>query len=100
MHKVGWEKSNYDDCVYIKRVKEKVSAYLLLYVDDMLVATPNLTEMQKVKDQLQSEFDMKDLGNAKMILGMDIIRERSKGKCLRNSRCKTLGSDCPTGSTV
>lgn len=40
----------------------------------------NIVEVQRVKNQLLEKFDMKDLGNAKRILGMDIIRERSKGQ--------------------
>lgn len=31
-------RSKYDECVYIKKKKEVVVAYLLLYFDDMLVA--------------------------------------------------------------
>lgn len=48
-------------------------AYLLLYVDDILLAG-----LQIVKDGLKKKFDMKDLGNARRILGMDILRNRSK----------------------
>jgi len=29
---------------------------------------------------LNDEFEMKDLGNAKRILGMDIMRDRNKGE--------------------
>ncbi|XP_075485322.1 uncharacterized protein LOC142525037 [Primulina tabacum] len=43
---------------------------------DMLIACKDLKEIQRLKDLLNSEFDMKDLGPAKRILGMDIIRNR------------------------
>jgi len=36
--------------------------YLLLYVDDMLVATSNKEKIKKVKDQLSSEFEIKGFG--------------------------------------
>ena len=36
----------------------------------MLIATKNKTHVQKLKAQLKKEFDMKDLGEAKKILGM------------------------------
>ncbi|GJW77493.1 protein NLRC3 [Tanacetum coccineum] len=49
--------------------------YLLLYVDDMLVAAKDMEEIKKLKILLNTEFDMKDLGAARKILGMEIIRE-------------------------
>lgn len=49
--------------------------YLLLYVDDMLIAAKDKSEIAKLKARLSSEFEMKDLGAAKKILGMEIIRE-------------------------
>ena len=55
-------------------------AYLLLYVDDMLVAGSSMKEVQQVKDDLRSGFDMKDLGAARKILGMNIVRDRKAGR--------------------
>ncbi|GJW92213.1 transposable element [Tanacetum coccineum] len=54
--------------------------YLLLYVDDMLVAAKDMEEIKKLKILLNTEFDMKDLGAARKILGMEIIRDRKHGK--------------------
>ena len=54
--------------------------YLLLYVDDMLITSKNRSLINKLKVQLSSEFEMKDLGEAKRILGIDIVRDRVKGK--------------------
>lgn len=34
---------------------------LLLYVDDVLVAGSNMNEINKLKQQLSEEFEMKDL---------------------------------------
>ncbi|KAG8499473.1 hypothetical protein CXB51_005963 [Gossypium anomalum] len=54
--------------------------YLLLYVDDMLIAAKDKGEIRKVKAQLSEEFEMKDLGPAKKILGMEILRDRKASK--------------------
>uniref|UniRef100_A0A2N9IN85 Integrase catalytic domain-containing protein n=1 Tax=Fagus sylvatica TaxID=28930 RepID=A0A2N9IN85_FAGSY len=54
--------------------------YLLLYVDDMLIAAKNLVEINRLKTQLSGEFEMKDLGATKKILGMEIHRDREAGK--------------------
>lgn len=51
---------------------------MLLYVDDMLVVCKSRNEIETLKQLLNSEFDMKDLGKAKKILGMEIIRDRGK----------------------
>nr|GEW97999.1 retrovirus-related Pol polyprotein from transposon TNT 1-94 [Tanacetum cinerariifolium] len=54
--------------------------YLVLYVDDMLIDAPNKDHIRELKDQLSNEFDMKDLGAAINILGMEIRRDRKMGK--------------------
>ena len=53
---------------------------MLLYADDMLIAAKNKTYMQKLKAQLKKEFGMKDLGDAKKILGMEFTRDRGSGR--------------------
>jgi len=54
--------------------------YLLLYVNAMLIAARNKIHVQKLKTQLKKEFDIKDLGEAKKILGMEITRNRGSGR--------------------
>lgn len=71
----GFKRSQYDSCVYIKFVNGS-PIYLLLYVDDMLIAAKSMKEITTLKAQLSSEFEMKDLGPAKKILGMEIKRDR------------------------
>nr|GEY94716.1 hypothetical protein [Tanacetum cinerariifolium] len=50
----------------------------------------DMEEIKKLKRQLSREFEMKDLGSAKQILGMSIIRDRTKGT-LRLSQEKYIG---------
>lgn len=80
MLSIGFERSMYDSCVYFKRKNGVPVVYLLLYVDDMLVASKDLFEVEQLKADLKSKFEMKDLGNTKRILGMDIVRSREKGQ--------------------
>jgi hypothetical protein len=65
----------YDDFVYLNFINGSPT-YLLLYVDDMLIAAKSMKEIAVLKAQLSREFDMKDLGATKKILGMEIIRDR------------------------
>ena len=76
----GYLRSSFDSCVYFKNLSEKTMIYLLLYVDDMLIATKEKTEINRLKAQLSGEFEMKDLGAAKKILGMEILRDRKTKK--------------------
>ena len=71
--------SSYDPCVYIRGKESSDRVYLLIYVDDMLVASKDLKGIQSLKKSLSQEFEMKDLGRASKILGMDIFRDREKG---------------------
>jgi hypothetical protein len=73
-----FKRSQFDSCVYIKFVNGS-PIYLLLYVDDMLIATKSKKEITTLKARLSSEFEMKDLGAAKKILGMEIIRDGKSG---------------------
>ena len=53
--------------------------YLVLYVDDMLIASVSMSLIEDLKQKLKGEFDMKDLGPAKKILGMQLHRDRKAG---------------------
>ncbi|KAL5850870.1 hypothetical protein ACOSQ4_008883 [Xanthoceras sorbifolium] len=78
-----YTRSKYDHCVYLRKLQDGSFIYLLLYVDDMLIASSNQEEIEKLKAQLSQEFEMKDLGEAKKILGMEISRDRKLGQlCL------------------
>ena len=70
--------SNYDSCVSVKWVREGLGVFLLLYMDDMLIASKDKREIQKLKQQLVSEFKMKELGPPKKILGMEINWEQNQ----------------------
>jgi len=76
--KARYNGCEYDSCNYFKQSDDPT--YLLLYADDMLIAAKNKTYMQKLKAQLKKEFGMKDLGDAKKILGMEFTRDRGSGR--------------------
>lgn len=67
-----FKRSDYNSCVYLKTVNGS-AIYLLLYVDDILIVAKDKSEIEKLKAQLSNKFEMKDLGVAKKILGMEII---------------------------
>lgn len=71
-----YTRCQYDHCVYFKQLADGSFIYLLLYVDDMLIACKSKVEIDRMKAQLSQEFEMKDLGEARRILGMEINRDR------------------------
>lgn len=75
----GYKRSQRDACVYTAEGSDGSLVYLLLYVDDMLLAAMDMRDIKKLKEQLDSSFEMKDLGPPRRILRMDIYRDRSKG---------------------
>jgi hypothetical protein len=76
----NFERTNADHCVYVRNFDKNNFIILLLYVDDMLVIGQDSKLINKLKLELSNSFDMKDLGPARNILGMQIIRDRKCGK--------------------
>ena len=66
-----------DHCVYVKRSKGSF-IILSLYVDDILLACNDMEMIIATKGWLSSNFKMKDMGEADYILGVKILRDRSK----------------------
>ncbi|GJZ77014.1 retrovirus-related pol polyprotein from transposon TNT 1-94 [Tanacetum coccineum] len=81
----GFKRSSYKNCVYYRSYAPGEYIYLLLYVDDMMIACKSKAEIGSTKSLLKKEFDMKELGEAKKILGMEIVRDWSR-KNLRVSQ--------------
>ena len=69
---------DHDSCVYVRSLDDGTRIYLLLYVDDMLIACKSKKMVQELKAALSQEFEMKDLGPARKILGMEISKDRDK----------------------
>ena len=76
MIKIGYRRYEYDCCVYVRSFDDDSLIFLLLYVDDMLIAAKSIMEVNKLKVLLSREFDMNDLSAAKKILGMEIYRDK------------------------
>ncbi|CAM8879912.1 unnamed protein product [Rhodiola kirilowii] len=80
MFKCGFKRSDYDWCIYYRHVQGESVIYLLLYVDDMLIVSHDVAAINDLKVQLSTNFEMKEFGGAKKILGMQIKRNRKERK--------------------
>lgn len=61
-------------CLYCKSI-DNSSINICLYVDDMLFMGTDFVIVTKSKSFLASNFDMKDIGRADVILGIKITRD-------------------------
>ena len=78
IRKFGFDENEEDNCVYAK-FKNGKFIFLILYVDDILLASSDVGLLLETKKFLSSNFDMKDLGEASFVLGIEILRDREKG---------------------
>ena len=63
-----------DKYVYTKS-ENRECAIICLYVDDMLIFGTCIDIVSKTKLFLESKFEMKDMGEASVILGVKVIRK-------------------------
>nr|GEU47784.1 zinc finger, CCHC-type [Tanacetum cinerariifolium] len=73
-----------DKCVYCKFDESGKGVIICLYVDDMLIFGTDQNQVDKTKEFLSSNFSMKDMGEADVILGIRIMRE-NKGLTITQS---------------
>src|SRR6266516_7737191 len=64
-------------CIY-KNVSGSSVAFLILYVDDILLIGNDIEFLDSIKGYLNKSFSMKDLGEAAYILGIKIYGDRSR----------------------
>ncbi|GKD46830.1 retrotransposon protein, putative, ty1-copia subclass [Tanacetum coccineum] len=75
--KIGFTQNPDEPCIYLKASGSNV-AFLVLYVDDILLMRNSVIMLKEVKSWLCKCFSMKDLGEEAYILGIKIIPDRSK----------------------
>ena len=74
LKQLGFKKLKSDFSIYMKGEGED-AVYIALYVDDLFLVGRKLDNIKEVKRGLQSEFKMKDLGEANFMLGIEIRRQ-------------------------
>ncbi|GAU33536.1 hypothetical protein TSUD_143290 [Trifolium subterraneum] len=74
--------------VYVKHSDDKHMLIICLYVDDLLETGSSLTEIENFKSQMNSEFEMTDLGKLTYFLGMELLAT-PKGMVLHQAKYAT-----------
>ena len=73
---MGFAINEADRCVYYRHGGGE-SVILCLYVDDILIFGTNIDAINEVTCFLSKSFDMKDLGEANVILNIKLLKDES-----------------------
>ncbi|SGY77735.1 BQ5605_C005g03711 [Microbotryum silenes-dioicae] len=70
---LGYTATESDHCVYVQAAGDECH-YIALYVDDLLMISPSLPEIERTLHGLEQRYGVKRLGEAEYILGIQIWR--------------------------
>ena len=65
-------RSEIDHCIYMKKCSEYI-VYILIWVDDIIIAASNEEILSDTKSKLNTRFNMVDLGTLSWFLGIEFI---------------------------
>ena len=65
------------DAALFSGVVDGERVWVVVWVDDILIAASGEPRLAKVKSHLASKFDVRDLGEAEFFLGMELTRDRT-----------------------
>ncbi|RVW90647.1 Retrovirus-related Pol polyprotein from transposon RE1 [Vitis vinifera] len=74
--KLGYKQGQADHTLFVKKSHAGKMAILIVYDDDIILSGNDMEELQNLKKYLSEEFEVKDLGNLKYFLGMEVARSR------------------------
>lgn len=71
---VGFKQGEIDPCLYVK-YSRGTWIYVLIYVDDLIAASTSNENLSDFESDLKSFYKMKDLGDIKFYLGINVERD-------------------------
>ena len=77
LKEIGYSQGITDPCLYIKHSRN-MSTYVIIYVDDIVIATKNTDEIQKFEQELSEKFRMSKLGDIKEYSGIQVERDKEQ----------------------
>jgi Reverse transcriptase (RNA-dependent DNA polymerase) len=70
----GFQQLHSDNCVFIH---DEYGVIIAVYVDDLLILSKELIKVNEIKGWLSKEFEMKDMGELRYFLGIQVHRDRA-----------------------
>ncbi|KAL4099935.1 hypothetical protein PRIC1_007732 [Phytophthora ramorum] len=81
----GFRRSDADPCVYVRRSTDEYSI-VVIYVDDLMLFSKTKEHIESIKMALKKEFSIKEQGELKYCLGIEIDRNREDKTILMNQQ--------------
>ncbi len=72
MESLGFKSLESNVCLFKHK---ELGILVVLYVDDLLIATPYVDLINCIRNSLRYSFDFKELGEVKCFLGFNVIRD-------------------------
>ncbi|CAI7739658.1 unnamed protein product [Closterium sp. NIES-53] len=72
--------------LYFKVGDDKVTCWVLVYVDDLLAASSSAAMLKELKELLKAAFELREISAVQKYLGLEIMRDRSWRSCGCTSR--------------
>jgi hypothetical protein len=79
---IGYNKCNGDPNVYIRRTKDGIFILLGLYVDDLVIVSPNLAYLEQSKVELANESIMIDSDDLSYCLDIQVMLHKESKSIL------------------
>ena len=76
--KEGFKRSRNDYCLFVRKEEDETFSYVLVWVDDIVVAGATEEAVNEIKSMLNENFKMDDRGALNWFLGMQILRSHDK----------------------
>ncbi len=68
----GFQTSNVDFSLYVKKTNHGIIV-IVIYVDDLIIVGDSDVDISNLKKLLKQKFEMKDLGELRCFLGIEVI---------------------------
>jgi len=77
LKEMGAVRSKVDPCLYEWHHPVHGCIFILVYVDDLIVAGEKLAGVEAVKRSVSAKFEVRDMGEVKDFIGMKVMRDRA-----------------------
>jgi Reverse transcriptase (RNA-dependent DNA polymerase) len=75
LESIGFIPTYSDPCVYVNK---ETGVIIAMWVDDLVIFGKNLGDIEDLKTKLKAEYEMKDLGELKYFLGVQVHCDKAR----------------------